>query len=107
MGLDARGARVLRTSRRLDRPAAPAARSRPPPHAARAGYGPSTRDGARETRTAATLGRPRSAAWSYGREDQRAESALALGIVLAPRTYLPELAPRQHAGVGARLRADS
>src|SRR5687767_8277883 len=50
---------------------------------------------------------PRRASWADSVAHQRTESALALGIVLAIRSHLSQLASCVDARHGARLRADS
>src|SRR6185295_4532977 len=57
-----------------------------------------------QARAAAAPARACRGAQAHGDTDQRAQSAVALGVVLTSRSHLPQLAAGDDAGLGARLR---
>src|SRR5260221_3484099 len=60
--------------------------------------------GASETRAAAAAARTGRGPRLVRLAGQRAQSEMAVGLLFAQRSHLPELAPRGYAGLGARLR---
>src|SRR5215831_19234354 len=91
----------------MDRPSAASTRGRPTTNTSHPRHRSTRRDATREARTAGAFAGARGETRSRGLEGQRPESTLAMGIVLAAWTHLPQLAARRDARLGARLRAHS